>query len=98
MNNILWGLIKEIFHITIDLLKLVIKYAPFYICVKIIYFVTYEKGDKDGILTKRKYRRIKQSARYKIWVWKHMRWLCKFYNLNYEFYLKYDKNKKILRY
>ena len=57
-----------------------------------------EKGDIDGVITKRKYRRIKQSIRYKLWIWHNLRWLCKLYGINFEEYEKFYKNKKILRY
>ena len=69
-----------------------------YLAVTILYKLTHEENEIDGVLSKRKYRRIKQAVRYKIWFWKHMRWLCKIYNVRFDKYMKYDKNKKILRY
>ncbi len=92
------GFIKELLLIIKRLLMVIIKGIPYCMCVILIYLYTYEKDEKLAILSKRKYRRIKQSIRYKIWVWKHMRWLCKLYHMNYTPLLKYDGNKKILKY
>lgn len=94
----LWGSVKEIIYALNILLTLFIKWFPRYLVIWVIYIVTYEKDEKMGILSKRKYRRIKQAIRYKIWVWKHMRWICRFYHVDYTPFLKYDGNKKILKY
>ena len=91
-------LLKELFITIGRLIALLIKRAPIFLGVKTLYAVTHEKGDIDGVITKRKYRRIKQSIRYKLWVWHNLRWLCKLYGINFEEYEKFYKNKKILRY
>ena len=94
----LWGFIEELLYIIKKIALLIIVELPYVIGVILLYLFTYEKNEKMGILSKRKYRRIKQAIRYKIWVWKHMRWLCKLHNVNYSIFLKYDGNKKILKY
>ena len=92
--SLLWELIKVILLILRRLPFLLIQY----ICLKTLYLVTYEKGNIDGVLSKRKYKRIKQSIRYKLWVWYNMRWLCNLLNYDFSNYEPYHKNKKILRY
>ena len=48
------------------------KKIPIYVITRIIYWITRENDEVDGILSKRKYRRIKQSFRYKIWFWENI--------------------------
>ena len=91
-------LLKEIFVVIGKIILLFLKRVPIFLGVKTLYCITHEKGDIDGVITKRKYRRIKQSIRYKLWVWYHMRWLCKIYDADFKEYEKFYKNKKILRY
>lgn len=94
----LWFFIKELLWMIKQILVLILKETPYVLGVVLIYLFTYEKNEKLGTISKRKYRRIKQAIRYKIWVWKHMRWLCKFYHVDYTQYLKYEGNKDILKY
>ena len=86
----------------LGIILLIIRNLPFliikYICLKTLYWVTYEEGNINGILSERKYRRIKQSIRYKLWVWYNMRWLCNMLDIDFSCYEPYYKNKKILRY
>jgi hypothetical protein len=92
----------QLFGQVLKTILIIIRRLPFLtlnmICVKALYWLTYENGDIDGTLTKRKYRRIKQSIRYKLWLWYNMKWLCNLLNYNFSCYEPYHKNKKILRY
>lgn len=96
--KMIWGHVKNIVRAISILLMIIIKWVPRYLVIWTIYMVTYERKEKLGVISKRKYRRIKQAIRYKIWMWKHMRWLCNFYHVDYTPFLKYDGNKKILKY
>lgn len=91
-------LLKELIIHFLKLINLIFKKLLIFIAVKILYWVTHEKGEIDGILSKRKYRRMKQSFRYKIWFWENMRWLCKYFDCNFEYYMKFKNNKEILKY
>lgn len=91
-------IIKILFTVLFTILKNITFLLINYVCVKILYWVTHEKGEIDGILSKRKYRRIKQSIRYKLWVWYNMRFLCNFLGVDFSCYEKYYRNNKILRY
>lgn len=91
-------LLKELVISFFKLLNLIFKKILIYIGVKMLYWVTHENEEVDGVLSKRKYRRIKQSFRYKIWFWENMRWLCKYFNCNFDCYMKFKNNKEILRY
>lgn len=92
--SLFWELIKVILLILKRLPFLLIKFT----CLKLLYWITYEKGNIDGVLSKRKYKRIKQSIRYKLWVWYNMRWICDMLDIDFSCYEIYYKNKKILRY
>lgn len=91
-------LLKELIKTLWYILKRLPWMLIYYICLKTLYWVTHEKGDIDGILSKRKYRRIKQSIRYKLWVWYNMRWLCKWLKIDFSCYEQFYKNNKILKY
>lgn len=98
INKKLWEIFKRI----IKEFFIVLFNAPIYFCgfigAQFIYWYTKERGDKRGVLTKRKYRRIKQSVRYKLWVAHNMKWFYKHFWESFEKYEKFYGNKKILKY
>lgn len=96
---------KTITDIFLRISKYIIHTAPWIVMalivrigVKILYWWTKEKGDKDGVLTKRKYRRIKQSVRYKLWIQKNAKWIFDIYGCDFQKYEKFRDNKQILKY
>ena len=70
--------ILEIFHL---LLILLIRSIVSFVCYVIIFF-TYEKNSSK-VLTERKARRIRALTNFKLWFYKHFKWLSGF--------LRFDK-------
>lgn len=94
----IWWLLKKLFLHIIKLIVIILFNIVEPIGIKILYVLTKERNEKDGILSKKKYIRIKKSIRYKLWLWNNMRWLCNLCNLNFTPYNKFYKNKRILKY